>query len=147
MKRNILLLMALALTVLGMALPLNMALAKGPTANGRAGISQQVQARVGAKVGKAKKATKAPKQQITQQVTVAQATDPCANDTPDDQEVNDGADTDTDNVDLQCGDQSGPDDQVQDASGSDTGTADTDTVQDETPGNDAAEQPMPAQSK
>ncbi len=147
MKKNILILIALALTVLGMALPLNMAFAKGPIANGSAGISQQVQARANANVGKLKKAVKAAKQQTKQLVTAAQATDPCANDTPDDQEVKDSADTDTDNVDLQCGDQSGLDEQVEDGSGSDTGTADTDTLQDEAPGADATEQPMPAQSK
>ncbi len=146
MKRNIFVLLAMVLTIIGLALPLNMAFAKGPTANGRAGITRQFKAGASANMGKLKKALKAAKQQ-TKHVTTAQATDPCATDTPDDQEVNDGADTDTDNVDLQCGDQSGPDEQVEDASGSDTGTVDTDSVQDQTPGSDATEQPMPAQSK
>lgn len=148
MKKNFLVLMALALTVFGMAVPLNMAFAKGPTGNARAGITQQVKARAGAKVGKFNKAARVVSQPAKkQQATAAQAADPCANDTSDDQEVKDSVDTDTDNVELQCGDQSGPDEQVEDSSGADTGAADTDTVQDETAGVDATEQTMPAQSK
>jgi hypothetical protein len=146
MKKNILVWLAVVLTLFGMALPLRMAFAKGPTGSGQAGISQ-VQARAGSKVGQFKHTAKAAKRQAKVPVAIAQTADACANDTPDNQEVSDGADTDTDNVDLQCGDQSGPDEQVSDASGSDTGAPDTDNVQDETPGSDAAEQPMSAPAK
>lgn len=146
MKKNFLGLMALVLTVFGIALPLNMAFAKGPTANAQAGITQQLEARAGARFGKLNKAAQVASHSAKQQQTIAaQAAEPCANDTPDAQEVGDSADTD--NVDLQCGDQSGPDEQVSKGSGSSTGTADTDNVQDETTGVDATEQPMPAQSK
>lgn len=111
MKRNILVLLALAVAVFSMALPLNLALAKGPTGSARAGIAR-IQAKASANTAKLKLAAQVTGRQSKQQVAVTQAVDPCANDTPDGQEVSDGADTD--NVDLQCGDQTGPDEQVQD---------------------------------
>ncbi len=127
MKKNILVLIALALTVFGMVLPLNLAFAMVPSGSPGAAVSRQVQARAGTKA-------------VNQQDPAAQASDPCANDTPDDQEVNDGADNDTDKVELQCGDQSGPDDQSE-------GASETDSAENETADDDATEQATPAQSK
>lgn len=61
---------------------------------------------------------------------VSAQTDACAQDQADGAEVTSAADTD--NVDLQCGDQNGPDTGIETADGQETvGAADTDNVQEQ----------------
>lgn len=65
-----------------------------------------------------------------QVTSISPQADACAQDQADGAEVTSG--TDTDNVDLQCGDQNAPDTGVEAAEGQETvGAADTDNVQEQ----------------